>query len=410
MERYDVVIVGGGIAGGALATRLARAGVGVLVLEKQAAYRDMVRGETFQPWGVGEVRALGLEQTLLDAGGGWARVTVNYDEGMSPEEAEAVALPSAGLVPGVEGSLNVGHPEACEALTSAAAAAGATVVRGVGAVAIEPRRVTYTDAAGVDHVADCRLIVGADGRRSVVRKRAGFTLTERAPTHFGAGLLVEGLQDWPEDRDAIGTGSDALYLVFPRPGGRARLYLMWDIADQHRFTGADREHAFLDSYRFDGCPGSEELAKATPAGPYAGYPMTDGIVDRFVDDGVVLVGDAAGWNDPVIGQGLSISMRDVRSVADVLLASEDWSPSSFGGYIEERTERMRRLVIEAKVFTQIRATFGPAADRRRMAYRESMMTDPSAFALVAGVAMGPETIPAETFADAEIERLLSLGA
>ena len=65
-------------------------------------------------------------------------------------------------------------------------------------------------------------------------------------------------------------------------------------------------------------PLREELAASTPAGPCISYPMTDGWSDRVAEEGVVLVGDAAGWNDPIIGQGLSISMRDARAVADVL--------------------------------------------------------------------------------------------
>lgn len=40
--------------------------------------------------------------------------------------------------------------------------------------------------------------------------------------------------------------------------------------------------------------------------------------------GVVLIGDAAGYNDPVLGQGLSIAVRDVRFVAEALLAEPDW--------------------------------------------------------------------------------------
>ena len=54
---YDLIIVGGGIAGGGLATVMARAGKSVLLLEKTTEYRDMVRGEWIAPWGVVEGEA-----------------------------------------------------------------------------------------------------------------------------------------------------------------------------------------------------------------------------------------------------------------------------------------------------------------------------------------------------------------
>lgn len=56
----DVVIAGGGIAGGALATVLARGNVQVAVLEHDLEPIDRMRGETMAPWGVIELRRLGL--------------------------------------------------------------------------------------------------------------------------------------------------------------------------------------------------------------------------------------------------------------------------------------------------------------------------------------------------------------
>jgi flavin-dependent dehydrogenase len=58
--RYDLIIVGGGLAGSALAKGLAETGARVLVLERERQFRDRVRGEGMHPWGVPEVRALGL--------------------------------------------------------------------------------------------------------------------------------------------------------------------------------------------------------------------------------------------------------------------------------------------------------------------------------------------------------------
>ena len=67
---------------------------------------------------------------------------------------------------------------------------------------------------------------------------------------------------------------------------------------------------------------------ATPAGPCATYPGDDTWTDAPFADGVVLIGDAAGYNDPIIGQGLSIAMRDARIVRDLILdGARDRPPS-----------------------------------------------------------------------------------
>ena len=52
MRDAEVVIIGAGIAGGALGTALARRGMSVLLLEKTLVHQDRVRGEYLAPWGV----------------------------------------------------------------------------------------------------------------------------------------------------------------------------------------------------------------------------------------------------------------------------------------------------------------------------------------------------------------------
>ena len=240
----EVVVVGAGVAGAALAVVLARAGREVLLLERQPAFRDVVRGEIIAAWGVAELERLGLTADVMAAGGNRVRRYIGYDEAYAPEE------------------------------------------------------------------------------------------------------------------------------VFPRGGGRARLYLMHPVELRSRFAGQHREADFLAACRFRCNPFGDAVAAARPAGPCAFFPMTDAWVDPCAP-GVVLVGDAAGWNDPIIGQGLSIALRDARMVAEVLGSTADWSPGEFGGYVEERRERLRRLRFTARLATELQAVPDPAAPARQPGVRRA---------------------------------------
>jgi flavin-dependent dehydrogenase len=69
MAMYDVVIVGGGVGGASLGKAMAERGYRVLIVEREARFRDRVRGEFVFPWGVAEAQALGVHDALIRAGG-----------------------------------------------------------------------------------------------------------------------------------------------------------------------------------------------------------------------------------------------------------------------------------------------------------------------------------------------------
>jgi len=63
---YDVITVGGGLGGAALAKMLAENGLRVLVTEREVEFKDRIRGETMAPWGVAEAQNLGLYGRLRE--------------------------------------------------------------------------------------------------------------------------------------------------------------------------------------------------------------------------------------------------------------------------------------------------------------------------------------------------------
>src|SRR5215471_5612489 len=145
-----------------------------------------------------------------------------------------------------------------------------------------------------------------------------------------------------------------------------------------------------------GCyPLSELVSAGLPAGPCATYPGDDTWTESPFADGVVLIGDAAGHNDPIVGQGLSIAMRDARIVRDLILHGAS-RPTDFADYGRERSDRMRKLRLIADV---VSVTYAEDADNRMARARflaEKMASmDPDVFPLVAGFVTGPETVPGD---------------
>lgn len=411
MERTDVVIVGGGIAGGALGVQLARAGLGVTIVERSVEFQDRVRGETMPPWGYLELVEAGLLEVVLRAEGAVVRRYVGYGDTMSVQLAEAFALDAAVVLPGAAGSVNFSHPGACQALLDAAQALGAQVVRGASGVQVSPGadpQVAF-GVDGVERTVRSRLVVGADGRNSVVRRQLGIALQRSGARTFAAGLLLDGVHEWPQDANVIGTWEDVHFLLFPRAGGRLRAYLIWDKEQPQRFAGPDGPQRMLERMATLSClPDPELFRSAEPVGGCASYPMEDTWTDRPYAEGAVLVGDAAGYNDPIIGQGLSISIRDSRLVAEALVASDNWPPEIFEPYAQERAERMRRLCATAEAVTRLRADFTPEGLRRRRAAFARFGSDPTSRLPIAAGLVGPHSLPAEAFTREAADRMLAL--
>ncbi len=399
LERFDAVIVGGGIAGGALGGALASADKRVLILERSEVFEDVVRGEWLAPWGVVEAKALGLYERICAAGGHHLTKHFGFDETRTPEEAYAAPLSLELFRPGIPGPLCIGHPHLCQILLDHAAASGATVRRGVTDVRVaagaEPR-VSYAHA-GAFREASAPLAIGADGRASSVRRQIGVALHEAPEHHLFAGLVVDGANTWPEDWQATATEGDVYFLAFPQGRGRVRLYAAYAREQAGRFSGGAGAQRFLDACVLACIPESEAFRSARPAGPCRTYANQDAWTGVPFVEGVALVGDAAGWNDPIAGQGLSITLRDVRIVRDLLLAGES-TTRSLAPYAEERRERMRRLRFSAAMQSRLHAEFGDGSRAARAAIFERQAKDPQLGMAAMSAFTGPEVLPADAFA------------
>jgi 2-polyprenyl-6-methoxyphenol hydroxylase-like FAD-dependent oxidoreductase len=404
----DVVIIGAGIAGSALATVLSRQGIAVLLLEKSLEHQDRVRGEFIVPWGVDEAAKLGILDVLMQVGGHYTTRSVPYGEGVRPDQARARAVDMAAIVPGVMGALNLGHPRACDALNRAALRGGATLLRGVEHIHVSAgvRPGVAFDHDGVRHTVFARLVVGADGRGSTVAKQLGIKREFDPVHHLITGLLVDGVDDWPQEEQSIGTCGDISFYIFPQGQGRVRLYVAYGLDQKDRFAGADAAGNLLEAVNCEAVAHCRSLARARLIGPCHGYPNNDVWTDIPISQGVILIGDAAGHNDPSGGQGISIAFKDARLVSEAIRSHRNWTPEAFAPYANERRERMRRLRFSGRLLAKLRMEFNEEGKSRGRRGLQRILAHPELALPLVAFHKGPFAVPESAFDQPTWDRLL----
>jgi 2-polyprenyl-6-methoxyphenol hydroxylase-like FAD-dependent oxidoreductase len=361
-SQFDVVVVGGGLAGSSLAITLAREGMEVLVVERDRVFRDRVRGEAMATWGTTEAKRLDLFELLRER----CATEVRYlTYSVAGEVAASLDLPTS--APHCEPTLAFYHPVMQEVLIEEAAAAGATVWRPSKLVSLTPGDPPAVELAvdGDTRTVTARLIVGADGRESQVARLGGFERQADPDELLSAGLLVQG---------EIDTGDAVNMFIAEAPGqiaavtriapGLYRVYFFYHVdAIPSRLSGARDVRTTFSYLRDAGVPG-EWLDNVQPNGPLATFDGAHRWVDRPHKRGVVLVGDAAGASDPAWGSGLSRTLRDVRLLRDALLSDTAW-PRAADAYAAQHDEFWERLRDVERLSARALMSIGPEGATRR---------------------------------------------
>jgi 2-polyprenyl-6-methoxyphenol hydroxylase-like FAD-dependent oxidoreductase len=125
-------------------------------------------------------------------------------------------------------------------------------------------------------------------------------------------------------------------------------------------------------------------------------------------EGIVLIGDAGGYNGPIIGEGLSLALRDVRLLSEILLEQPEWAPSRLERYGHQRREGLRRMRIVAELRATLAAQFGPEAAARRARFRDLAREDPNLGIVALVTHLGPDRAPAWVFDEAIRATVLNL--
>lgn len=318
----EVLVVGGGPAGSACALLLAHRGVDVLLLDKARFPRAKPCGECVNPGAVAALHRLGLHETVS------ALAPARLD-GWRLRDGRAEV--SASFGDGLHG-LGVPRRTFDAALLEAARRAGVRVAEGERVVGVRPAtgpgarpgvEVRGRGAKSSTHTLAPRVVVGADGLRSVVVRSLGLVARPARIRKLSLTAHVAGT--------GLPTGHGLLHVsrgttLGVAPVGEDR----WNVTVVTG-TPAPRGSPSPDPAGFVGAVLGERLPGAR--WDFLDAPGASGPFDLPVRcawaPGVVLVGDAAGYFDPFTGQGIYRALRTAELAAGAVveaLAERGWAP------------------------------------------------------------------------------------
>lgn len=308
IERTDVLIVGAGPTGLALAITLARAGVQALLVDRLAGAQNTSRAAVVHAHTLEVLDRIGVADELVTRGRMLSRFTVHdRDRPLLRLRFDHLPCRHSGLL-----MLPQDVTEAV--LADALSRAGGAIRRNATVTAL------FAEDDGVEVViatpdaerrVRARYVVGADGMHSVVRGAAGIGFTGEA--YEQSFVLADVAMRWPAGDDDVKLffSPAGLLVVAPLPGGTFRIVAT--LADAPPQPGVGDVQALLDQ-----------------RGPQHGAGQVDGVhwssrfrvhhrvADRYRSGRFLLVGDAAHVHSPAGGQGMNTGLVDACVLGELL--------------------------------------------------------------------------------------------
>lgn len=322
-QEFDIVIIGAGIVGATLAALLAKTNSKIAVVESTQTNAFDLESDF-------ELRVSAISrasQRALESAGAWQKILSKrahpyqamqvWDQGGSGEirfDAGDVGEPDIGCI--VENTvIQRSLVEVLEDCTAIQLFCPSKIV------SLSQHGDSQLVTLDTGEQLKSPLVVGADGPRSPVRELAGLSVHRE---DYGQKGLVAVVKTERFHQDTAWqrflSGGPLAFL----PLNRGYSSIVWSLpADS-----ADRMLMLDDAvFKLQLAEAFEhKLGAITELGPRAAFPLVGSHAERYVAQGIALLGDAAHTIHPLAGQGVNLGIKDAVALADILspLSTREW--------------------------------------------------------------------------------------
>jgi 2-polyprenyl-6-methoxyphenol hydroxylase-like FAD-dependent oxidoreductase len=304
----DVLIVGAGPTGLALATALQKAGVDHLLIDALDGAQNASRAAVVHAHTLEMLQAIDVTANMEAHGIALANF-VFRDRDQALLELSFDDLPSR-----FRHLLMIPQTSTEALISTRLGELGGRVYRGVralGATADEVGATVRVMTAGGERHIRARYVVGADGMRSVVREAAGIGFQGEA--YGDAFVLADVQMDWPLGADEVSLffSPAGLVVIAPLPDGSYRVVATLDDAPE--------TPSIADIQKLLDARGPSARARVTGIGWVSRFRVHHRLADTYRNGPFLLMGDAAHVHSPAGGQGMNTGLVDAIVLGDALI-------------------------------------------------------------------------------------------